>query len=103
MLGKEEWQRGGVGERANGRMLAGVRVSSVRPFIRSSTLKDMYFTPERLLMIAVVMTLISVDGARRAWQQHEDGTISGRLFVGYVTALSAGSSMTWISYLLTWT
>ena len=62
----------------------------------------MYFTPERLLIIAVVMTLISLDGGYRAWKQHRDEKIGDRLFVFYVVALATGSSLAWIGFLIEW-
>lgn len=60
----------------------------------------MYFTPDRLLLIAVVMTLISADGLYRAWLQRRDERISPRLFAIYATVLVLGSSLAWIGFFL---
>ncbi|PSQ80868.1 MAG: hypothetical protein BRD45_03255 [Bacteroidetes bacterium QS_8_64_10] len=62
----------------------------------------MYFTPDRLLLIAVVMTLISADGLYRAWKQHQDEKIGDRLFAFYAGTLGLGSGMTWIGFLTEW-
>ncbi len=62
----------------------------------------MYFTPERLLLIAVVVTLISVDGAYRAWRQRADERIGPRLFAGYVATLALGSTLAWLGFLVEW-
>ena len=62
----------------------------------------MYFTPERLLLIAVVISLISADGVYRAWRQRRDGCISPRLFTGYVATLALGSTLAWVGFLVEW-
>ena len=61
-----------------------------------------YFTLDRLLLIAVVLTLISVDGVYRAWQQRADERISPRLFTLYAVSLGAGSGLAWLGFLLEW-
>lgn len=60
----------------------------------------MYFTPDRLLLIAVVITLISVDGLYRAWLQRADARIGTRLFVFYAVVLGLGSSLAWVGFFL---
>ena len=62
----------------------------------------MYFTPDRLLLIALVITLVSVDGMRHAWKQRQDGTIGDRLYYGYAAALGLGSTLTWVGFLARW-
>ena len=60
------------------------------------------FTPDRLLLIAVVVTLISVDGLYRAWKQREDERIGPRLFVVYASVLALGSSLAWVGFFVAW-
>ncbi len=60
----------------------------------------MYLTPDRLLLIAVVVTLISIDGVYRAWLQRADERIGHRLFVFYTTLLAVGSGMAWVGFFL---
>lgn len=62
----------------------------------------MTFTPDRLLLIAVVISLISLDGVYRAWLQRADDQISARLFAFYVAALVAGSGLAWAGFLARW-
>ena len=62
----------------------------------------MYFTPHRLLLIAVVITLIAVDGIYRAWVQHSNDEIGPRLFVFYTGTLTLGSALTWVGFLVKW-
>jgi hypothetical protein len=61
-----------------------------------------YFTPDRLLLVAVVITLISVDGVYRAWRQWEDERIGKRLFTTYTVLLVVGSGLAWLGFLLEW-
>ncbi len=61
-----------------------------------------YWTPERLLMIAVVITLISVDGVYRAWLQRADERIGPRLFVVYTVVLALGSGLVWFGFFVRW-
>lgn len=60
----------------------------------------MYFTPDRLFLIAVVMTLIALDGVYRAWLQREGERISDRLFATYTGVLALGSSLAWFGFFL---
>lgn len=62
----------------------------------------MYWTTDRLLLIAVVMTLISIDGIYRAWKQHDDEQIGSQLFSFYVSTLVFGSGLTWYGFLVKW-
>lgn len=62
----------------------------------------MYWTLERLLMIAVVMTLVCMDGVYRAHKQHREEKISKRLYIGYLIALGAGSGLAWLGVLMKW-
>ncbi len=62
----------------------------------------MYFTTDRLLLIAVVMTLISLDGIYRAWRQRASERIDNRLFVVYVTVLALGSGLAWAGFFQKW-
>lgn len=59
-------------------------------------------TPDRLLLVAVVVTLISIDGVYRAWLQRADQRISNRLFVFYTVALVVGSGLAWLGFFLRW-
>ncbi|HEX7069946.1 MAG TPA: hypothetical protein VF190_04030 [Rhodothermales bacterium] len=58
----------------------------------------MFFTPDRLLLIAVVITLISVDGLYRAWKQRGEERIGVRLFAFYATALGVGTVLVWTGF-----
>jgi hypothetical protein len=60
----------------------------------------MVFTPDRLLILAVVVTLISIDGIYRAWLQRADERIGKGLFVFYTVALVVGSGLTWLGFFL---
>ena len=62
----------------------------------------MYWTADRLLLVAIVMTLISVDGIYRAWKQHAEEEIGQRLFTFYVVTLGLGSGLTWYGFLVKW-
>lgn len=64
----------------------------------------MYFTPDRLLLIAVVVTLISADGFYRARRQRGENLIGHRLYVAYAAVLGAGTVMVWVGFLaaLSW-
>jgi hypothetical protein len=57
-----------------------------------------YFTPDRLLLIAVVITLISADGLYRAWIQRGENRIGRRLFTFYATVLGAGTALVWTGF-----
>ena len=59
----------------------------------------MYFTPDRLLLIAVVITLISADGLYRAWRQHGEERIDRRLFTFYAVVLGVGTILVWVGFL----
>lgn len=59
----------------------------------------MYFTPDRLLLIAVIITLISVDGLYRAYRQRNDERIGPRLFAVYAATLGTGTLLVWIGFL----
>jgi hypothetical protein len=62
----------------------------------------MYWTLDRLLLIAVVITLISADGLYRAWHQRLEEKIGQRLFWVYVVSLVSGSTLAWIGFLIRW-
>jgi len=62
----------------------------------------MVLTPDRLLLLAVVVTLISVDGVYRAWLQRADARIGNRLFVFYAAALAVGTGLAWLGFFLRW-
>ncbi len=62
----------------------------------------MYWTLDRLLLVAVVMTLISADGIYRAWRQWKEERIGQKLFVTYVSVLALGSSLAWFGFLVEW-
>lgn len=62
----------------------------------------MYWTPERLLLVAVVITLISIDGLYRAWLQRSDERIGSRLFATYTVILVVGSSLAWLGFFIEW-
>ena len=64
--------------------------------------RHMYFTPDRLLLIAVVITLISADGVYRARRQWEEERIGPRLFAGYVGTLALGRTLAWVGFLVEW-
>lgn len=61
-----------------------------------------YLTAERLLIIAIVVTLVCADGAYRAWKQRVDDDIGPRLFVAYIVALVVGGSLAWIGFFIEW-
>lgn len=58
----------------------------------------MYFTPDRLLLIAVVITLISVDGFYHAWRQRGEEKIGSKLFTTYAAVLGAGTVLVWVGF-----
>lgn len=60
----------------------------------------MYFTPDRLLLIAVVITLISMDGFYRAWKQREEDRIGQRLFTAYAAVLATGTVLVWAGFFI---
>ncbi len=62
----------------------------------------MYWTPARLLTIAVVITLISIDGVYRAWRQRADDRLDPRLFTTYVTVLLIGDGLAWLGFFVEW-
>ena len=62
----------------------------------------MYWTLDRLLLVAVVITLISMDGCYRAWQQRKEEKIGVRLFRFYAAMLAAGSGLAWTGFLVEW-
>lgn len=62
----------------------------------------MYWTLDRLLLVAVVITLISVDGVYRAWKQWKEERIGRKLFVTYASALAVGSGLAWFGFLVEW-
>lgn len=62
----------------------------------------MFWTPDRLLLIAMVMTLISIDGVYRAWHQRKDERIGPRLFTAYAVVLIVGSGLAWLGFILVW-
>ena len=62
----------------------------------------MYWTLDRLLLVAVVITLISLDGVYRAWKQWKEERIGHRLFMTYAVALSFGSGLAWFGFLVEW-
>lgn len=62
----------------------------------------MYWTLDRLLLIAVVISLISADGLYRAWQQRREERIGTRLFWVYSATLVTGSSLAWAGFLAKW-
>jgi len=62
----------------------------------------MYWTLERLLMIAVVMTLICMDGVYRAHKQYRDERIGKRLYLIYLTVLGIGGGLAWVGLLTKW-
>lgn len=68
----------------------------------------MYWTPDRLLLIAdvvsaaVVMTLLSVGGGYRAWRQRAEARIGTGLFATYVGLLATGSSLAWFGFFVGW-
>lgn len=62
----------------------------------------MYWTLDRLLIIAIVITLVSVDGLYHAWQQRTDDRIGPRLFATYAAVLVVGSGLTWFGFFLEW-
>ena len=66
------------------------------------TRANMYFTPDRLLLVAVVISLISVDGFYRALKQRQSDVIGSRLFAIYVTVLALGTVLVWVGFLSVW-
>lgn len=61
-----------------------------------------YFTPDRLLLIAIIITLISADGVYRAWKQRGDELIGPRLFVTYAGVLALGTALVWVGFIVGW-
>ncbi|HET6566925.1 MAG TPA: hypothetical protein VFG50_03105 [Rhodothermales bacterium] len=63
---------------------------------------DTFWTPDRLLVAAVVMTLLAADGIYRSWKQRQEEQIGPKLFVFYTGTLTLGSGLTWFGFLLQW-
>lgn len=59
-------------------------------------------TADRLLILAIVLTLISIDGGYRAWKQRSHEQIGKRLFYFYMAILLLGSALAWIGFFLRW-
>jgi hypothetical protein len=62
----------------------------------------MFWTPDRLLLIAIVITLISIDGVYRAWRQRKEERIGARLFTAFAVTLIVGSGLAWLGFFLVW-
>ncbi len=62
----------------------------------------MYWTLDRLLLVAVVVSLISLDGLYRAWRQRSEERIGPRLFLFYAATLAAGSTLAWAGFFIEW-
>ncbi len=62
----------------------------------------MFFTPERLLILAVVISLMTVDGVRRMLRQRQEGELGKRPFQILVTALGVGTALAWAGFLVVW-
>lgn len=62
----------------------------------------MILTLDRLLLLAIVMSLISADGIYRAWQQRQDGRIGHKLFLFFAGALIFGSGLAWFGFIIEW-
>lgn len=61
-----------------------------------------FWTPDRLLLAAILMTLLAADGIYRVWKQRREEAIGQKLFVFYTSVLTLGSSLTWFGFLLQW-
>lgn len=62
----------------------------------------MFFTPDRLLVLAVVITLIAVDGVRRMLQQRREGGIGELPFRIFLSTLIIGVILAWFGFFLVW-
>lgn len=63
---------------------------------------DTFWTPDRLFVAAIVMTLIAADGIYRVWKQRREEQIGQKLFLFYTTTLTFGSCLTWFGFLMQW-
>jgi hypothetical protein len=62
----------------------------------------MIFTPDRLLVLAIAVTLLGADGVRRLWKQSREGDLEPRAFRIITSMLVAGLILSWVGVLLVW-
>lgn len=62
----------------------------------------MFFTPERLLVLALAVTLLAADGVRRVRQQRRSDEIDRRTGRVFLAILIAGSVLAWTGFLVVW-
>ena len=57
---------------------------------------------DRLLILAVVVTLIAADGVRRIMQQRREKSIGDLPFRVFLSALIIGVALAWFGLLIVW-
>lgn len=62
----------------------------------------MFFTPERLFVLAAAVTLLAADGVRRVRQQRRAEEVDRRTGRVYLAILIAGSVLAWAGFLVLW-
>jgi hypothetical protein len=62
----------------------------------------MFFTPDRLLVLALAVTLLGADGIRRLWKQAKEGDLEPRAFRIMTSMLVAGLLLSWVGVVLAW-
>lgn len=60
----------------------------------------MVLTPDRLLILAVAVSVLAADGIRRALQQRRDETLGRTPFRLFVGVLGLGAALAWLGYAL---
>lgn len=62
----------------------------------------MFFTADRLLVLALAVTLLAADGLRRVVRQWNEDELDPRAYRLMVSLLVAGILMSWSGVLLVW-
>lgn len=62
----------------------------------------MVLTPDRLLILAVAISVMAADGIRRMIRQRKEGELADRPFRIFIAVLVAGVAFTWLGYVVAW-
>lgn len=61
-----------------------------------------FLTPDRLLILALAVTVLAADGIRRMRRQRKEGELEPRVFQVFVAVLIAGSALAWSGFVIVW-
>lgn len=56
----------------------------------------MFFTPDRLLVLALAVSLLAADGVRRLWKQSKEEDVEPRALRVLASMLVAGLVLSWV-------